>query len=47
MRSEDLEFGNDEPVSINGVAGGAYMRQMRAPMMIERVYEPATMTVST
>jgi len=28
-------------------AGGSRMFQMRAPMMIERVYEPATMKVST
>jgi len=28
-------------------AGGSRMFQMRAPMMVERVYEPATMKVST
>jgi 3-hydroxyisobutyrate dehydrogenase-like beta-hydroxyacid dehydrogenase len=28
-------------------AGGSRMFQMRAPMMAERVYEPATMRVST
>jgi L-threonate 2-dehydrogenase len=28
-------------------AGGSRMFQMRAPMMVERVYEPATMRVST
>jgi L-threonate 2-dehydrogenase len=28
-------------------AGGSRMFQMRAPMMVERIYEPATMKVST
>jgi L-threonate 2-dehydrogenase len=28
-------------------AGGSRMFQMRAPMMVDRVYEPATMKVST
>jgi 3-hydroxyisobutyrate dehydrogenase/glyoxylate/succinic semialdehyde reductase len=32
---------------VNPGSGGSRMFQMRAPMMAERVYEPATMTVST
>jgi len=32
---------------VNPGSGGSRMFQMRAPMMAERVYQPATMTVST
>ncbi len=42
--------GLDPKMVVNMVgpgAGGSRMFQMRAPMMVERIYEPATMKVST
>src|ERR1700739_2272340 len=46
----DDRAGRDPQMVVDMVgpgAGGSRMFQMRAPMMVERVYEPATMKVST